>query len=184
MLRNNDGKFKIVLMLLIFFMLLLTGGGYVGYRVWAAKAQSRAALFGMKINSDILDFSHRRIPDLYALLISLDDSIALLDKELSWLKQIEKQFPDQKQLISDENESLKKRQEELTVTLTQVGKSIETLYVTYIIDQRRGMALIAKEKFELKKQLSEALRSSAVLTARLKSKASTHWYDRALELLK
>jgi hypothetical protein len=184
MLTNNDGKSKVVLILAIFVLLLLAGGGYAGYQVWAAKAQSRTALFGMKLNADILDFSHRQAPDLYSLLISLDDTIALLDKEQAWLKQIEKQFPDQKQLINDENESLKKSQVELTAILTTVGKTVETLYVTYIIDQRRGMALVGKQKFELKKQLSDALRSATPLTARLKSKATGKWTDRALDLLK
>lgn len=185
MFTDNDGKISLILMLALLAILVLTAGaGFVGYKVWVAKAKPRAALFGMKMNADILDFSHQKTPDLYHLLISLDDAIVLLDKEQTWLKQIEKQYPDQKQIILDENESLKKNRQDLVTTLTAVGKAVEAIYVTYVIDQRKGMALIEKQKFELKKQLSEALKSVAPLIARLKTKVKGNWTDRLLDLLK
>jgi hypothetical protein len=184
MFTDNDGKISLLLMLALLVILVLTAGaGFVGYKAWSVKAKPRAALFGMKMNADILDFSHRLVPDLYRQLISLDDAIVLLDKEQAWLKQIEKQYPDQKQIILDENESLKKNQQDLVTALTTVGKAVEAIYVTYVIDQRKGMALIEKQRFELKKQLSETLKSVGPLIARLKTKAKGNWTDRVLDLL-
>lgn len=184
MLTDNDGKISLILMLALLAVLVLTAGaGFVGYKVWIAKVKPRTALFGMKMNADLLNFSHQKTPDLYHLLISLDDAIILIDKEQAWLKQIEKQFPDQKQIILEENESLKKNQQDLVTTLTAAGKDVETIYVTYIIDQRRGIALIEKQKYELKKQLSEALKSIAPLIARLKAKKTGNWFDKTLDLL-
>lgn len=185
-MRNHEaGKSKVILILITLIVLSIMGAaGYVMAKQWWAKNQPRTSLTGMKISADVLKWSFRQLPELYAQIIALDDVIALIETELDRLKELAKTYPDQRQIVSQESERLKTKKDELTVILKEAGKVIEAIYVTFKIDAHKGQEKIGtKEFYDLGKHLAATLRANARLAQRIKSQNPETWLTKLKKMI-
>jgi len=182
--NQKSGKSKVVVILLsLFVVTALVGTGYIGVKQWWTKNQPRSALLAVKIEADVLSWSFRHVSEIYFKIIALDDLISLLESELDRLKALEKKYPDQKGIVSEESARLIDRKDELIGILTHAGKAIETMYVAYKIDTRKGHNRIgSKETYELGKKLTSTLKSYSRLAYRIKSQNPEKWTDRILKI--
>ena len=180
--KSNKSKITVIL-LSLFVVTALAGAGYIVAKQWWAKNQPRKALSAIKIEADVLGWSFRHVSEIYFKIIALDDLISLLESELDRLKELEKKYPDQKSIVSKESARLMDKKDELTGILTHAGKAIETMYVAYKIDTRKGHNRIgSKETYQLGKKLTSTLKSSGRLVYRIKSQNPEKWVDRMLKM--
>lgn len=180
MWRKENGKIKIIVILISFIALsAMVGAGYIGIKIWWAKNQPRQSLGGMKISSEVLNWSYGNTPELYGQIIALDDMISMLETELKRLKALGQKYPAQLNVIAQERQQLSNRKANLVAVLTKAGQAIEAIYVLYTIDARKGREKIgSKETYELSKQLTSTLRSSSRLVFRIKSQNPETWIDK------
>ncbi len=184
--RNlENGKVGIVAILFIFLLSITAiGAGYVGVKLWWAQNQPISQLGTVKVSAEVLHWSFRKLPELYSKTIALDNMITLLDIELQRLKKLGRDYPDQQQIVAEESASLKTKRDELTTILNEAAKAIESIYVTYKIDARKGQSKIgSKETYDMGKKLTSTLKSHARLISRIKSQNPEKWTDKIKKIL-
>jgi len=182
---GTSGKIKI--MAILFTLVVITammGASYISIRQWWVKNQPHTSLHGMKINADVLRWSFLHTPELYAQLVALDDYILVLDQELGRLKELGKKYTDQKPIVEKESRTLKEKRDELAQILSDAGKAVEAIYVTYTIDARKGQAKIeSKETYDLGRHLASTLRTNGRTIYRIKSQNPEKWIDKIKKIL-
>jgi hypothetical protein len=184
MANRKGGKIKFIVFLLLFIILgTATAAGYIGVKQWWAKNQPRTFLTAVKIDADVLSWSFRHLPEFYVKIVALDDVIALLETESDRLKELEKKYPDQKNIISEERTELKAKKDELTNIIDEATNAIEAIYVAYEINTRKAKSRIgSKEAYELGKKLTSTLKNSNGLVYRIKSQNPEKWTDKLLKI--
>lgn len=183
--NQPSGKGKIILIFFtLIILMVMSGAGYIGVRQWWAKNQPRSSLGAIKISADVLKWAYGHVPELYVQMVALDDIILLFERELDRLKELAKTYPDQKAIVAEESEKLIEKKDELTNILTEAGKAIEAIYVTYKIDTRKGQNKIgSKEMYDLGKNLKATLKSYRGLVHRINSQNPQKWTDKIKEML-
>jgi hypothetical protein len=169
---NHKGFSIILLLVLLFLAAVLGAGGWFGWRVYSSASQPRANLVGAKVKPELIAFVHRQLPNLYTQLIAVDDTIALVNAEVDRLAGIAKQYPDQKPLVEAAREKLGVNKKALTKALVETLAKVETLYVTYLMDPRKGQRALKKERTIIRRLTRDALRTHAALRQRLSRQQS------------
>ncbi len=184
--KGNSECGKVGIVAILFILIFITiglGASYVGVKLWWAKNQPRSQLTATKVSADVLHWSFRQLPELYSKTIALDDMISLLDNELQRLKELGKEYPDQQEIVAEESANLKEKRDELTAVLVETAKSIESIYVAYKIDVRKGQSKIgSKEIYDLGKKLTATLKSHSRMVSRIKSQNPEKWADKIKKL--
>ncbi len=168
MINNSRGGAAAVIIGLIIFLGLAGGGGYFAYKKYFTKPPVRKTLSGVKVKAEIIGFTHNRIPMLYGYVIRLSDTIALIDTELDRLKKISKKFPGREKIVSDESSALKTARDRLAKEMSVITGEMETLYVTWLVNKKKGFDTIRRKRHDLSKQTLAAIKSVNKITARLK----------------
>jgi hypothetical protein len=181
--RNHKGFSIILLLMLLFVAAVLGTGGWFGWRVYNNTTQPRASLLGAKVKPELIAFIHRQLPNLYTQLIAVDDTIALVDAEVERLTGIAKQYPDQKPLVTAEVEKLGANKKALAEALAVTLAKAETLFVTYLMNSKKGLRNIKKERTLIRRQTRAVLRDHAALRQRLSQQQSKGLMDQLLTLV-
>jgi len=145
------------------------------------KAPQELAKVGLKV--EILSFAFQTTPDIYSGLVRLNNEALLIDKELERLKEIESEFPGQKKIITTEKLNWIKIQKGILTAISKIEKTVETLYVTHLVNPDKGKALIDKEKKPLSQIVDTALTATAPHIKRLKIPKKKTFIDRIKEKL-
>ncbi len=169
-MKNNQkgGAAGIFITLLLVFS-LLGGGGFFAYKKFFSAEKTRKALSSVKMKEEIILFTHKNMPIVYRHLIALDDTIALIDKELNRFKKIGKKFPGQNAIVTAEAEALNTMKKQLTNKMSAVSNTIETIYVTWLVNRKKGLITIKEQRRNLSKTLMEADRSARKIKAVIKA---------------
>lgn len=165
--RNINGFSIILLLVLLFALAALGAGGWFGWRIYSRSTQPRTQLVGAKVKPDLIAFAYGQLPNAYALIMELDDTMALVEGEIDRLAGIAKQYPAQKSLLDKEIENLETVKTEMDQALTTTLAATETLYVTYLMDPAKGLRAIKKQRTILRREGRDALRRHAALHRRL-----------------
>jgi hypothetical protein len=182
--RNNHGFSIILLILLLFILGALGAGGWFGWQIYSRSIQPRTQLAVAKVKPGLMDFAHSQLPNTYALITSLDDTIVLVKGEIDRLTGIAKQYPAQKELLGKEIEKLGTAKTELDQALTATLGDTETLYITYLIDPAKGLREIKRQRTIIRRQGRDALHRHAALRQRLsRNQPSQGLLDRLLALV-
>lgn len=171
---NTGGGAAGIVIVLVLVLALAGGGGYWAYGNANRKEPLKTRLACMKMREEVIRFTHDRVSSaLYHNLVTLDDSIVMVDKETERLKRIAKKFPDQNGIIASQTKELTIARDRLAKAMTDVSAKIEQMYVTWLVDHAKGTGQINSQRGTLTRQLAEALRGEAVLIGRIRSHPAT-----------
>lgn len=167
---GNTGGAAGILIALVLVLAVAAGGGYWAYTNYYKKEPPRTKLASMKVKEELVQFTHDRVSRaLHYNLITLDDIVVMMDRELKRLKRIAKKFPDQKGIVDPQIDALAHARERLATTLKEVTASIEKIYVTWLVDPSRGTGQINSRKGTLTRKLADAIRGESVLIGRIRT---------------
>ena len=178
--KSPAAKF-IIIAAVVGILIAIAGVAAAGPSRSKEKAPQELAKVGLK--SEILSFVFQTTPDIYSGLVKLNNQALLIDKELERLEEIESEFPGQKRVITTEKLNWNKIQKALLAAISKIEKTVETLYVTHLVNPDKGKALIDIEKKPLSQIVDEALTATAPHIKRLKTTKKKTFLDRIKEKL-
>jgi len=167
---NKDGGIMVLLVIVILVFAGLGGGAYWAYGKYF-RTEPRLGLATAKVKPEVMQFVYRFLPKAHALIISLDDDIALMDSETKRLEKLAKKFPRQKELIDRQLKLIAETRSRTAAGLEAVLTEIQTIYVTWLIDPVRGKRALADKRRDLIKSMAAVRKSSGRLMARLRATA-------------
>jgi hypothetical protein len=148
-----------------------------------SKAEAPRELAKVGLKAEILSFAFQTTPDICSGLVKLNNEALLIDKELERLKGIESEFPDQKKIITTERLNWNKIQKAQLTAISKIEKTVETFYVTHLVNPGKGKALIDNERKPLFQIAEKALTVTAPEIKRLKTAKKKTFVDRIKEKL-
>ncbi|MFZ5570679.1 MAG: hypothetical protein ACOZF0_09760 [Thermodesulfobacteriota bacterium] len=175
-------KTGIILSVLILLAAGAVTAGYIVLPYLRDRDKPREDLTHLRLKPEIVLFTFRIWPDAYSRLVHLDTEISLIDQEMERLTAMEKEFPQQKRIILDEKSLWDRTGKSLATVLEHLEKEVETIYVTYSLNEARGLQALKDSQESALKPADDALAESAQLTARLKTKSETKLLDRVQSL--
>ncbi len=169
-INNSSGRAVGLLIALVLVLALAGGGGFLAYTKYYKKEPLRSKLASMKVNGELIGFTHDHVSTaLYGNMVLLDDILVMMDAELDRLKRIGKKFPNQRGIVADQTKELKVARERLAAVLADVSAKLERMYVTWLVDRSEGTGQIRSQKGTLTRQLADAIRGEAVLISRIRT---------------
>ncbi len=173
-LRNTRGGAASVVIVMILILAAAAGGGYWVYTKFLKAEPPRAKLSSLKVKAELVQFSHEHVSRaLHTNMITVDDVVVMLDKELKRLKGIGKQFPEQRAIVDPRVKALTTTRTHLATALKDVTGVIETIYVTWLVDRSRGVKEIRSQKGTLTKTLADVIREHAELIRSIRNNPSS-----------
>lgn len=156
---------------LIILVIIVGAGGFLisQYLKYKNEVANEQVLENVALKSEILLFTSAKLPDIHADLVKLNYEIRAVDREISRIIKMEKEFPQQKKIILSEKKTWEKTRKELATTLLKLESEIEAVYVTYRINPEKGLVQIEDKKAELLKMAKEVLDNTHEQTARLQA---------------
>jgi hypothetical protein len=168
--NNANGGIVGILIALILVLALAGGGGFWAYTNLLKKKPLQTKLASHKVKAEVVRFTNDYVSQaLYHNLITVDDLVVMMDKELKRLKRIGTKFPNQRNIITAETSQLSTARNKLSKVLSGVTAALEKMYVIWLVDQDRGVSEINSQKGTLTRQLADAIRDESVLIGRIRS---------------
>ena len=169
---NINGGAAAILVTLVLVLALAGGGGFWAYTTYLKKKPLQTKLSSCKVKEELVRFTNDYVSRaLYHNLITIDDIVVMMDKELKRLKRIGSKFPNQSGIITDQTDQLITARERLSRKMRTVTAALEKIYVIWLVDRPRGISQINSQKGTLTRQLADAIRDEAVLIGRIRSNA-------------
>lgn len=167
---NAKGGAAVLLIVLVLILAAAGGGGYWAYNKYLKPKPIKTKLASQKVKEEVVQFTNDYVsPTLYNNLITIDDAVAIMDKELKRLGRIGTKFPDQKEIITTEVDILTKSRKKLFAALTQTTAALEKMYVIWLVDPKRAIAEIKKQRAGLSQRLADTFKTEAPLIGRIRS---------------
>ena len=169
-MANTSGGAVGILIAMVLVLALAGGGGFLAYNKYYKKEPLRSKLATMKVQRELIRFTHDRVSTaLYHNMVMLDDILVMVDKEMDRLKRIGKKFPNQRGIVATQTEELKRARERMARVLTDVNAALENMYVTWLVNRSEGTGQIRSQKGTLTRQLADTIRGEAVLIGRIRT---------------
>ncbi len=172
---SSKKKKKFFTLKKIIFILLLAVGvaGFVVYGIYfktndTEQGYVKRELANITLPEEIIRFSYDFMPNLYNSLITFNNEVILLEKEIERITALAEQYPAQKKIAEKEIKIWEKEKDKLKKAYEKLEKKVEALYVSYRVSKDSGLQLIDEQKIELSQSALDALTGSLALTARLK----------------
>ena len=169
-LANARGGGALRFIAILMVLTLLGGAGYWAYGTLFKQEPLRTHLTTVKMREEVIRFTRDSVSSaLYHNMVTLDDIVAMMDRELKRLQRIGRQFPNQSGIVDTQMEQMKAARHDLFAVLTDVTAAIETLYVTWLVDRSVGTGQVNARRGTLTRQLADAIRNETVLIGRIRS---------------
>jgi len=160
---------------MIFILLVLLAVGVsaaVVYKIYFTKKSDEKVYIKQDLQNiilaeEVIRFSYDFIPEVYNSMILFNNQIILLENEIKRLSALGEQFPDQIKISEKEMKSLEKEKTKLKQTYEKLEKRVESLYVSYRVNQETGIQQIEEQKKDIIESVNNALAPSLELTRRL-----------------
>jgi len=167
---GNAGGAVGIVIALVLVIAVAAGGGYWAYTKYYKIEPPRTKLASIKVKEELVQFAHDRVSRaLHYNLITIDDIVVMMDKELKRLQRIAKKFPDQKGIVDPQIEELTRARKRLATKLKEVTAAVEKIYVTWLVDRSKGTGQINSRKGTLTRKLADAIRGESVLIGRIRT---------------
>ncbi len=167
--KKKGGKSPLKPILIILVLLGISGG--IAFFVVSYLNKENVTLNttfeNISLKPELITFTHNMMPTLYDGLSGINKEILLIENEVNRLIQMEKEFPLQKKIIISEKTKWKKIKKELLLSLSILEKDVEMIYVSYSVNQQKGLTLIEEKSEDLSSLASNTISTSQELTHRL-----------------
>ena len=169
-INNAAGGAAGIVIALLLVLALAGGGGYWGYNNYYKKEPLQTKLTSLKVKEELIQFTHDRVSRaLYHNLVTLDDIVVMMDKELKRLQRIGKKFPNQNTIVASQAKELAVARKRLANVMADVTAKLEKMYVTWLVNRSEGTGQIRSQKGTLTRQLGDAIRGESVLVGRIRT---------------
>ncbi|MCP3873849.1 MAG: hypothetical protein GY699_11915 [Desulfobacteraceae bacterium] len=129
----------------------------------------RIELVHINLPEEMLEFSFDYFPDLYATMVTLNNEIELLNKEITRIEEIAQKYPDQKKIADKETKGLQKARKALQKVFLKIEKPVKEIYVLFQVNKELGQIQIEDKNKELTELAQTALTPAQELTQKFKS---------------
>lgn len=167
---NNKGSATIII--LIILLSLLGAGGYFGYTKYYLKQGDSNAfttdLAHISLKEEILRASYEQLPEVYYALVKMNNELIVINKEIDRLSEMEKEFPQQLEIISSEKTIWTSIKKNVSDTVGTLENEIETLYVAHKVNPAKGKKRIETKKKQMQDTINTILKDTQLKTKRLK----------------
>ncbi|MBU0992859.1 MAG: hypothetical protein KJ737_10240 [Proteobacteria bacterium] len=169
--KKNKSKKKISVTKIIFILIVISGLGTCGFGVYYfffnPAVYHKKTLEAVKINEELIEFSFHHMPDVYRAFVETNDKQVLLEKEIERLKGIADEYPLQKQIALSEIAVFENALQNIKMLREELEKNIEMIYVSYRVNQEKGLSLIESNKDVLITRAGNSLNAYEYLFKRL-----------------
>ncbi len=169
-INNPNGGVVGILIVLILLLALVGGGGFFAYTKFLKKEPLQTKLVSQKVKEEVLQFTNDYVSQaIYQNLITMDDTVVMLDKEIKRLKRIGTKFPNQRTIITTQTDQLSTTRNRLAKAMGEVTAALERIYVIWLVEHKKGIDQIKAQKRALNQQLTDTIRDEAELISRIRS---------------
>jgi hypothetical protein len=169
-MTNSKGSATIIVLIVV--LVLLSVGGYFGYTKFYLKHGDsntfNADLAHISLKEVILRATYEQLPDVYFGLVKMNSELLVINKEIERLLNMEKEFPQQLEIISSEKTIWSSIEKNVSDTISLLEKEVETLYVAHKVNREKGKKLIDVKKKQLQGIINKTLKETQLKTQRLK----------------
>ncbi len=167
---NARGGALVLLIVLVLILAGAGGGGYWAYNKYLKPKPMRTKLVSQKVKEEVVKFTKDYVSQtLYTNLLTVDDAVVMMDKELKRLGRIATKFPDQNKIIATETDTLTKSRKKLFAALKQTTAALEKIYVIWLVDPKRAGEEIKAQRSGLSQHLANIFKEEAPLISRIRS---------------
>lgn len=171
-MKFTDNRGASTLIILIIVLALLGAGGYFGYTKYYLPRQYGNTftkdLKYISLKEEILFSTYENLPVVYADLVEINNELLVINEEIDRLTKMEKEFPQQKEIIISEKGIWESLQEHISNTINSMENELETLYVAHRVNAEKGMKRLGEKRSELQNTIKQTLKTSQEKTKRLK----------------
>lgn len=163
--------------LIVFFILCVGAGAFVVYSLYFSSnsdlnqtaAYKDITLVHIHLPEEMLKFSFNHFPELYALIITANTEINIIEDEIERIDAVLKKYPDQAMIAEKEKKTWEKTRDTLQKAFIKIEKTVKETYVLFQVNAPDGLARIEALKSALTQDAKTALVPIQEQTKRLKS---------------
>jgi hypothetical protein len=115
----------------------------------------------------LIEFAFHHLRDIYTILVETNDKEVLITKEMERLLKIAEDFPSQKPIVLSETALLETTLQNIKMLREELEKNIEMIYVSFHVNQEKGLHLIESNKDPLAERAKQTLSAYEPLFERL-----------------
>ena len=121
----------------------------------------------ISLPEEMIRFCFEQFPDLYAAIISCNNEIELMDKEIARIDEIAKKYPEQGKIAEKEKAVWEKAKINLQKSFLKIEKPVKETYVLFRVNKEQAMIGINEKNKELTELAGAALAPAQELTQKL-----------------
>ena len=170
-IKNDNGSTALIILIIV--LALLGAGGYLGYTKYYLPRQSSIIftkdLKYIFLKEEILLSTYEKLPTVYSGLVEINNELLVINQEIDRLREMELEFPQQKNMIISEKKIWEDLQQTIANTVKMLESELETLYVAYKVNDETGLRMIEGKRDPLKTSITKTMETSQDKTKRLKA---------------
>ncbi len=180
---KNKSKLKkkkvisVKLIVIVFLVIATCIGAYFVYTLFFSSSSTdgnksvyvKATLEHINLPEEMLEFSFDHFPELYAIMLTVNGEIIIIESEIARIETISQKYPDQIKISAKEKKIWEKTRDTLQKTFLKVEKPVKETYVLYRVNKAAGLAQIEARQASLTQLAKTALTPVQELTQTIKS---------------
>lgn len=161
----------------IFILILIAmGAASLGvYKLWFAPkdpetlkaSYHKLELKHINLPEEMVRFCFYNFPDLYAAIITCNNEIILIDKEIARIDEIAKKYPEQGKIAEKEKAVWEKTKINLQKGFLKIEKPVKEIFVLFNVNKEQAMIQINEKNKELTELAGATLAPAQELTKKL-----------------
>ncbi len=172
---------KKIIFFLILILIALGAASLVVYKLhFAPKSPEtlkasyhKLELKHINLPEEMVRFCFDNFPDLYAAIITCNNEIILIDKEIARIDEIAKKYPEQGKIAEKEKAVWEKTKINLQKGFLKIEKPVKEIYVLFNVNKEQAMIQINEKNKELTELAGAALAPAGELTKKLTAAEET-----------
>lgn len=124
-------------------------------------------LKNINLPEEMVKFCFENFPDLYAAILTCNNEIILMDKEIARIDEIAKKYPEQGKIAEKEKAVWEKTKINLQKGFLKIEKPVKEIYVLFNVNKEQAMIQINEKNKELTELAGAAIAPAQELTKKL-----------------
>ncbi len=185
--EKKDGKdsskpkkrfFKKLIFITLLIFIAAGTSGYLVYKLYFTINDSldgnarynEIKLEHINLPDEMIQFSFNHFKKLYLSMITFNEEINLLNREIERIESIGRKYPDQIKIAEREKKVWIKSKTTLEKTFIKIEKLVKTIYVLFSVNSQAGLVKIEEKRKELNELAESGLKPAQEMTLKLKPK--------------